>query len=752
MLQGLGEPEGKGSIMDEKLGKYKIEETLGQGGMGVVYRAWDSDLNRSVALKTIQPQLVFAPDVKARLLREAQAAARLQHPNVVTVYEFGEHEGRLFIAMEYVKGKSLSQLRGTDLSLDRKLEIMLGVCRALHYAHQSDIVHRDVKPSNVLIRDEDDAVKLLDFGIARLSDSNLTHTGTAMGTPEYMSPEMVEGSAIDRRSDIFSAGVVLYELLTASKPFHHDRITTIMYNILHLDPPPVSRVLSPAPPGLEDLVSQMIAKKPEDRFQTMQPVVEELEHLLSESVLAKAAKARLLSDAFRQLEGRFQEAFADIGPQSPLHHALANDMQQAARRVRRLSRASDTSVSLAMIEQEIASLDDLKVRIDDLFAGETTQLIMPPPDLSAAIAEKGKPPQEPSAPETARGDSASKEQAVQDAAPQPAPPIAGAGGASATGDRSEGGQQPSGTASAPLQGSSDAQQQPPPPMADEAAPAPGTTAGRLSPKWIALAVALPMIAGLVLLLFWMASSGGDGQEGESSSPAPGSAANAADLELLIRQAIQNSSPDEVLELARQLEASVGGSFLVFYSRGWALVEKGHTGDAVEPLRRAVSSQPDHAESHFLLGQAHLLDGRRLQSKRPLLRALQLGSLQPHQSQQARSVLQPLNFRFPAHHVRKRRGLMSLRGRGRPCPGHLEMTPSLLRFQSEECQSRTLALSLLEGIEHQGASLIVRQKNGTEYAFELRGPGDAGLFGALMGEVRGFEATESGEGHFYQVDR
>jgi serine/threonine protein kinase len=219
-------------------GKYEAISHLGSGAMGVVWRAQDPVLGRTVAIKTISAALGSDNENKERFLREARAAAQLNHPNIITVFDFGQADNELYMAMELLEGKDLKELitAGT-LTFDQKLDIMEQVADGLAYAHGRDVIHRDLKPGNIHVQ-PNGQVKILDFGLARLGSSDLTKTGVVMGTPNYMSPEQVMGERVDARSDVFSAGAVFYELLTNRKPFDAESVHATLYQVVHRDPPP----------------------------------------------------------------------------------------------------------------------------------------------------------------------------------------------------------------------------------------------------------------------------------------------------------------------------------------------------------------------------------------------------------------------------------------------------------------------------------------------------------------------------------
>jgi eukaryotic-like serine/threonine-protein kinase len=253
------------------VGKYELRHQIGRGAMGVVFEAYDTVIERRVALKMLRTD-VFAPeqlaDVRARFKREAHSAGRLSHPNIVTIFDYGEHEGAPYIAMDLMNGEELSRSleSGARMPLPQVVRVMEQLLGALAYAHEAGIVHRDVKPSNVFVL-RDGSIKVVDFGLARVEASNLTETGTLLGTPAYMSPEQFLGLPVDARSDVFSAGVILYQMLTGDRPFTGSP-STIMQKVLRQDPVEPS-VLNPTlSAAWDDLVKRALAKKPDDRLQS----------------------------------------------------------------------------------------------------------------------------------------------------------------------------------------------------------------------------------------------------------------------------------------------------------------------------------------------------------------------------------------------------------------------------------------------------------------------------------------------------
>jgi serine/threonine-protein kinase len=254
-----------------KLGKYEILRELGRGAMGVVYEAFDPSIERVVALKTIRRDQLDgaeAEEMLVRFQREARAAGRLNHPNIVSIYDFGDDNGTSFIAMEFVRGRELKSYfeKNERFALPEIVRIMGQLLDALEYSHNYGVVHRDVKPANIIIL-ADGQVKVADFGIARIESSQFTQAGTVLGTPAYMSPEQFMGQTVDRRSDVFSAGIVLYQFLTGERPFS-GAATTIMHKVLSVDPPPPSLLNVQAPRPFDAVIGKAMAKRPEDRFQT----------------------------------------------------------------------------------------------------------------------------------------------------------------------------------------------------------------------------------------------------------------------------------------------------------------------------------------------------------------------------------------------------------------------------------------------------------------------------------------------------
>jgi serine/threonine protein kinase len=266
------------------IGKYEILSELGRGGMGVVYRARDPQIGRLVAVKTISRELAGSRELLERFLQEAQAAGRLQHPNIVTIYDVGEADGVAYIVMEYLEGHTLERVisRAMNLRLVHKIRYILEVCRGLQFAHRRQVIHRDIKPSNIFITLEG-VVKILDFGIARLTDPSInreqTRTGLTIGTMDYMSPEQVRGEVANAATDIWAVGVTAYELLSYEKPFNGESTFALLTNIINKEPKPLRELVPNCPLDLELLVARMLRKDVKERYSSMDELLPGLERI-----------------------------------------------------------------------------------------------------------------------------------------------------------------------------------------------------------------------------------------------------------------------------------------------------------------------------------------------------------------------------------------------------------------------------------------------------------------------------------------
>jgi tRNA A-37 threonylcarbamoyl transferase component Bud32/tetratricopeptide (TPR) repeat protein len=257
---------GEQSEVPEQVGKYRIVAKIGQGAMGEVYRAEDPVLKRPVAIKMISSSAVSTEALDKRFQREAQSVARLNHPNIVTIYDFGEEGGRPYMAMELLEGIDLREaILKKLLSPGDRLRVMVEICAGLAYAHERGVVHRDLKPANIHLT-RTGQVKIMDFGLARIADSDMTQAGLVMGTPNYMAPEQVRGERADTRSDVFALGAVMYELLSARKPFDAPSVHTILMQVLQEEPQPLHSLSPELPPAVVSVVEKALAKDPGARF------------------------------------------------------------------------------------------------------------------------------------------------------------------------------------------------------------------------------------------------------------------------------------------------------------------------------------------------------------------------------------------------------------------------------------------------------------------------------------------------------
>src|SRR4030088_1940535 len=274
---------GAGTIID---GRYKVLSRLGSGGMADVFLAEDQQLGRKVALKLLHRRFAADPDFVERVRREAQAAAGLQHPNVVSVFDRGTYDETYYIAMEYLPGRSLKQLIRQEAPLDpiTAIDITIQILKAARFAHRRGVIHRDLKPQNVII-DESDHATVTDFGIARAGASDMTETGSIMGTAQYLSPEQAQGHAVSAESDLYSVGVVLYELLTGRVPFDAESAVTIALKHVSEAPAAPTRSNAGIPPELEQVVMWALNKNPEDRPRDADQFISVLEQVKA-SILA----------------------------------------------------------------------------------------------------------------------------------------------------------------------------------------------------------------------------------------------------------------------------------------------------------------------------------------------------------------------------------------------------------------------------------------------------------------------------------
>ena len=286
-------------MSEVQLGKYDVRGTLGKGAMGTVYDGWDPVIDRRVAIKTVRLPEAHDEEAEeglARFKREAQAAGRLHHPNIVGVYDYGETAEVAFIVMEFVDGLTLKGLLDAEerLPVAQTVRIMQDILAGLAYSHERGVVHRDIKPANIMLT-KDNRAKIADFGIARIESSSMTQAGTVLGTPAYMSPEQFMGQTVDRRTDFYSTGVLLYQLLTGERPFEGS-LTAIMHKALNTVPPRPSELSVTAPVGLDAVVSRAMARRPEDRFESADAFAQALTQAMQpDPVAATESDATIIS-------------------------------------------------------------------------------------------------------------------------------------------------------------------------------------------------------------------------------------------------------------------------------------------------------------------------------------------------------------------------------------------------------------------------------------------------------------------------
>ena len=324
-------------LIGKTVGQYQIVELAGQGGMATVYRAYQPSLNRDVALKVLPDYLAHDDEFVKRFKQEATAAAALRHPNIIVIYDIGEADNVHYIATEFLEGQTLDAVlkQSGSLPLLRVVKIVNQLASALEAAHQQSLIHRDVKPSNVFVNAKDH-VTLMDFGIVKaMSSTRLTRTGLLVGTPEYMSPEQAEGQALDGRSDLYSLGVVVYQMLTGQTPFTAPTPNAILYAHVNRLPTPPSRLNQAIPSSVEAVVLRALAKKPADRFQSVAEFAAALEQAASQASASLAAglyrDARLLAAQGKAAEAQARlEQLRQVSPVYPGLAELAADIARQA--------------------------------------------------------------------------------------------------------------------------------------------------------------------------------------------------------------------------------------------------------------------------------------------------------------------------------------------------------------------------------------------------------------------------------------
>lgn len=344
-----------------RLGKYELHQLLGEGAMGIVWKAYDTVLRRYVALKLLSSSFRKTKDMQERFLREARAAGAIQHANIVTVYDLGESDGQLYIAMELVEGRDLSDMIALrdPLALERKLDITIEVLTGLHFAHQRGVIHRDVKPSNVRMM-PDGRVKIMDFGIARLQKADATGSGAIVGTPTYMAPEQITNGAITAATDVFSVGCMLYELLCYQRPFEAESVHGVLYQVLTTEPRALRTVAPSIPAALERVVAKAMNKVPHERYESAGQMMSTLQQIRS------------------ALSGADDEATQPLGRWTPLPQPLLKLITHASMRARLAVLGALAAVVLLLWFSPGQSSDD-----------QLNAVLAPPPNPPAATQPMG---------------------------------------------------------------------------------------------------------------------------------------------------------------------------------------------------------------------------------------------------------------------------------------------------------------------------------------------------------------------------
>src|SRR5437763_239073 len=340
-----------------KIGKYYVNEGLGKGGMGFVYKAMDNLIERVVAIKMMTGGFAENPDLLKRFYREAKSTGMLQHPNIVIVYDCGDDEGNPYLVMEFLDGEPLDKIIAShrEISIVEKLGYIMQACNGLGYAHGRGIVHRDIKPANLMVLKYGNC-KLVDFGIARIGDNSMTRTGQVVGTISYMSPEQINAQVVDGRADIFSAGIMLYELLTGALPFDSKDTASTLLKIIHEDPPPLKNYIQNYPPDLDEVMKKALAKDREDRYATaddfafdLSRVQEQLKRLMVSDYVERAKTSIAKADLAKAKE--ILQLILKVDTQ----HAVAKElMQEVQQRLQRQVRGEQIKQLRANAEGALA--------------------------------------------------------------------------------------------------------------------------------------------------------------------------------------------------------------------------------------------------------------------------------------------------------------------------------------------------------------------------------------------------------------
>jgi len=353
-------------MIGRTIAQFKILEKLGEGGMGVVYKAQDTRLERDVALKFLRPELIKTEKDKKRFFREARALAALDHPNICAVHELDEAEGQAFIAMAFVEGKDLREIveKEAPLPMDRIVDLMRQICTGVQAAHEKNVIHRDIKSTNIIVSSQGHA-RILDFGLARLSDSSLLTTeGTTMGTILYMSPEQATGDIVDHRTDIWALGVLFYELITCTFPFKSEFDQATVYMILNEDPKPLTDYRGDAPAGAQEIIDRTLAKEAVDRFQSAAELVEAIDQIAGKA--SAATTAQTTAPPAVKIDPNLIAVFDfanDTGSTSDdwLSGGIAETLNADLKRVRALRTVSRQQIAMATASVAAADMTDERI-------------------------------------------------------------------------------------------------------------------------------------------------------------------------------------------------------------------------------------------------------------------------------------------------------------------------------------------------------------------------------------------------------
>lgn len=408
MTQPAGRRDGVG---EQSIAHYRLLARIGSGAMGIVYRAEDTKLRRTVALKVLHPEVADKPDRRRRFLREGRLAAAVTHPCIATVFEVGEADGRVYIAMELVEGELLStKLKAGPLPYVQALRIAREIARGLARAHEAGVIHRDLKPDNVLIG-ADDIVKILDFGVAKPTEALTaeftdikTQHGTLVGTPAYMSPEQAAGRNIDARSDIFSFGVVLHEMLTGKRPFAGDTWQEVIISINRDPVEPVSKRRPDVPADLDHLLARCLVKSPLDRYRKCRDLLEDIELLLAGSSPQTATRSSIIRSTPPSGSSAGATATLDLPGRATGVSGIASLVQPGARR------SAAVGLALGIVLAGSVAWLALRGQRDD---GKTAAAAVSAADTAGALA-----------PATTPAASASSEAVASSAAPEATVPAA----------------------------------------------------------------------------------------------------------------------------------------------------------------------------------------------------------------------------------------------------------------------------------------------------------------------------------------